>query len=80
MTDEKDENDKAARAAEIVPLRARRPCPICGQPSEREAYPFCSKRCKDVDLHRWLSGAYAIAATDGEDSETDGGLPPPTER
>jgi endogenous inhibitor of DNA gyrase (YacG/DUF329 family) len=37
-----------------------RPCPICGKPSVAEFHPFCSARCKDVDLNRWLSGAYVI--------------------
>ena len=37
-----------------------RPCPICGKPRTARYDPFCSKRCADVDLHRWLKGAYAI--------------------
>ena len=41
----------------------KRPCPECGKPSARETYPFCSTRCKDVDLNRWLTGAYVIPAT-----------------
>lgn len=52
--------------ANVTPLRARRPCPECGRPSMREFYPFCSSRCKDVDLNRWLSGAYAIPVRDEE--------------
>ncbi|HKH80203.1 MAG TPA: DNA gyrase inhibitor YacG [Methylovirgula sp.] len=39
-----------------------RPCPICGRPSSFAARPFCSKRCADIDLHRWFSGAYAVPA------------------
>ena len=35
-------------------------CPICGKPSLEAAKPFCSERCRDVDLNRWLSGSYAI--------------------
>lgn len=42
------------------------PCPICGKPAQPEYRPFCSKRCADVDLQRWLSGRYAIPATDDE--------------
>ncbi|MGA8999198.1 MAG: DNA gyrase inhibitor YacG, partial [Pseudolabrys sp.] len=34
-------------------------CPICGKPVEPAFKPFCSKRCADIDLHRWLSGVYA---------------------
>jgi uncharacterized protein len=35
-------------------------CPICGAPSNAEYRPFCSRRCADVDLARWLRGAYVI--------------------
>ncbi|MEM6943076.1 MAG: DNA gyrase inhibitor YacG [Pseudomonadota bacterium] len=39
-------------------------CPICGRPQDIKMKPFCSKRCADVDLGRWLSGSYAIPAED----------------
>jgi endogenous inhibitor of DNA gyrase (YacG/DUF329 family) len=35
-------------------------CPICGKPQVEEHRPFCSKRCADVDLGRWLEGRYAV--------------------
>ena len=41
-------------------------CPICEQPMDTQGpkewpdWPFCSKRCKMVDLGRWLSGSYRI--------------------
>ncbi|GMG83382.1 DNA gyrase inhibitor YacG [Paralimibaculum aggregatum] len=35
-------------------------CPICGAPREAKWRPFCSKRCADVDLGKWLKGAYAV--------------------
>ena len=41
-------------------------CPICGRPVEAEFRPFCSRRCADLDLQRWLSGRYAIPASDDE--------------
>lgn len=43
-------------------------CPICSKPQTLEYRPFCSKRCADVDLQRWFSGAYAVPSeeTDGE--------------
>jgi endogenous inhibitor of DNA gyrase (YacG/DUF329 family) len=49
-------------------------CPICGQPSTPEARPFCSKRCAQIDLHRWLSGRYVIPAAQEEaaSEEADG--------
>jgi uncharacterized protein len=51
-------------------------CPICGKPPAPGVRPFCSRRCADVDLHRWLAGRYAIPAAADEDEE---GLPPPGE-
>lgn len=36
------------------------PCPICGRAASAESRPFCSPRCAQVDLGRWLSGSYAI--------------------
>lgn len=44
-----------------------RKCPICSRPSEAAFKPFCSKRCSDVDLGRWLNGSYTVP--DGEDDE-----------
>jgi uncharacterized protein len=47
--------------------RPAKPCPICGKPAERAFRPFCSPRCRDVDLNRWLSGRYVIPARDDEE-------------
>lgn len=44
-----------------------RGCPNCRAPAAKDYMPFCSKRCADVDLHRWLSGGYAIPAVEGDD-------------
>lgn len=41
-------------------------CPVCGKPAVEAFKPFCSKRCADVDLNRWLSGSYVISARDDE--------------
>jgi endogenous inhibitor of DNA gyrase (YacG/DUF329 family) len=55
-----------------VRLRPRRPCPVCGKPSQQKYHPFCSARCADVDLHRWLGGTYAIPAEEtGADTEDE---------
>jgi endogenous inhibitor of DNA gyrase (YacG/DUF329 family) len=35
-------------------------CPECGKPADPRTLPFCSARCRDVDLNRWLSGRYVI--------------------
>ena len=42
-------------------------CPICGKPADAVLRPFCSKRCADVDLHRWLSGVYVVPVTEDEE-------------
>ncbi len=48
-------------------------CPICGKPRTEAAAPFCSKRCADVDLHRWLQGVYAVPAVEDDgDAENEG--------
>lgn len=44
-------------------------CPICGGLTAPDFRPFCSRRCADVDLARWLNGAYAIPVTDADDDE-----------
>jgi endogenous inhibitor of DNA gyrase (YacG/DUF329 family) len=44
-------------------------CPICGKETNPEVRPFCSKRCADVDLARWLNGNYAVPSDDPEDIE-----------
>jgi endogenous inhibitor of DNA gyrase (YacG/DUF329 family) len=35
-------------------------CPICGRPRDAKLRPFCSKRCADIDLSKWLKGEYTI--------------------
>ncbi len=49
-----------------------RACPICNRPTQDEYAPFCSKRCADVDLQRWFSGAYAIPAAEPEEGAAEG--------
>lgn len=46
-----------------------KPCPVCGKPAVAAHRPFCSARCRQVDLGRWLSGGYAIPATEEEPPE-----------
>jgi endogenous inhibitor of DNA gyrase (YacG/DUF329 family) len=45
-------------------------CPICGKEAAAEFRPFCSRRCADVDLSRWLRGGYAIPGS--RESDEDG--------
>jgi endogenous inhibitor of DNA gyrase (YacG/DUF329 family) len=54
-----------------------RVCPICGKPADQAFKPFCSKRCADVDLNRWLKGVYAVPVKDNDDE--DGERPPDSE-
>lgn len=57
----------------LVPFpdrRARkRKCPICSRTPQTEHEPFCSKRCKDEDMSRWLTGGYRIPTNDLPDPE-----------
>ncbi len=48
---------------------AKIPCPICRKPADELFRPFCSKRCADVDLHRWFSGSYAVPVTEDEEED-----------
>jgi endogenous inhibitor of DNA gyrase (YacG/DUF329 family) len=50
---------------------AARPCPICGKRADGAHRPFCSKRCADVDLQRWLAGVYVIPATEDENGAAE---------
>lgn len=60
-----------------------RRCPTCEAPAQRRFRPFCSKRCQDLDLGRWLRGSYRIpteeaagdATVEGDDDD-DGFLGP----
>lgn len=58
--------------------RPEKACPICGKPTDHAVRPFCSKRCADVDLHRWLGGHYAVPVIE-EDGEEGAGNSPSTQ-
>jgi len=70
MTDEPDSEELDRR---VVPLPrkdgGRRLCPICKAPAVHRYRPFCSQRCADVDLGRWVKGNYAIPTEEAPDSE-----------
>ncbi len=55
-------------------------CPVCAKQSDQKYRPFCSRRCADVDLGRWLTGSYAIPVAESEDdptpSDKDPDIPP----
>ncbi|URK88593.1 DNA gyrase inhibitor YacG [Rhizobium sp. RCAM05350] len=64
-------SDETKGASNVAPLRKTVPCPECKRPSHREHYPFCSDRCRNVDLNRWLKGSYAIPVADDESKASD---------
>jgi endogenous inhibitor of DNA gyrase (YacG/DUF329 family) len=51
----------------LTPAAGR--CPICGKPAAEKTRPFCSARCRDVDLHRWLSGRYIVPGSENDEEE-----------
>jgi endogenous inhibitor of DNA gyrase (YacG/DUF329 family) len=58
--------------SEGVALKGRALCPICAtREAQPDFAPFCSKRCADVDLNRWLGGVYAIPVTEVDDEDGD---------
>ena len=60
----------AAKPASSKPASSK-PCPICGKPATAAAEPFCSPRCRDVDLNRWLSGSYVVPGKPEDDQDTE---------
>ena len=54
--------------AKVVPLK-RRPCPVCNKPEVTEYRPFCSKRCADIDLGKWMTGGYALPSEEPVEPE-----------
>lgn len=69
-----NDNQPKRVASASVPFVSK-PCPICAKPSVERYRPFCSKRCADVDLNRWLKGAYAIPVVVDEDEDGEGSAP-----
>jgi endogenous inhibitor of DNA gyrase (YacG/DUF329 family) len=65
------------RAAASSKRSGRGDCPICGAPPAARYRPFCSARCADVDLARWLNESYRVpgdaagATAESEESEPD---------
>ena len=62
----------AAQKAKAAKKKAK--CPICSKPAKAEFKPFCSKRCADVDLGKWLGEGYRIPTEEvqGFDDGYDG--------
>lgn len=55
-----------------TPSARLKPCPICNKLAVQAYRPFCSARCKTLDLHRWFSGGYAIPVVDEPDEDDAG--------
>ena len=81
-----------AAAADRPARKKTTTCPICGkplslsgrplsgEPQDHDYSPFCSKRCADIDLSRWLGGRYAIPGAPAGKAETDSEDDPDGER
>ena len=52
-------------------MKPRGRCPICGKDAAEKTRPFCSARCKAIDLNRWLSGHYVIPGSPADDDEAE---------
>ena len=63
--------DKLTPPIRAVRIEAK--CPVCSKPGDAKYRPFCSKRCADVDLGRWLKESYRVPTEEGPE---DGESPP----
>lgn len=61
-----------------TPARTPR-CPVCREPTVPEHRPFCSRRCADIDLTRWLKGSYVIAGGKADEDDLAEQKPAETE-
>ena len=46
-------------------------CPICHKPAAAASKPFCSVRCREVDLNKWFTGSYAVPAVELDDIDEE---------
>lgn len=58
---------------------ASKPCPLCGAPASARYRPFCSERCANLDLSRWLKGVYVIEGAPEPDEGEEAPARPPRE-
>jgi uncharacterized protein len=66
-----DKKDQMSQGTKSATKKSGR-CPICKAGTEAAFRPFCSSRCADIDLGKWLTGSYVIAVDDSSSSEDDG--------
>ena len=67
--------DLAARRAQKRQAKPRK-CPICGKPAVQASRPFCSERCRKIDLDRWRTEAYRVPSEEAPDPDA----PPPQDQ
>ena len=70
--------DRSAPPLRAVRIEAK--CPTCGKIGIAQYRPFCSKRCADIDLGRWLKESYRVPAEEVPDSEEPPDAPPGSSR
>jgi endogenous inhibitor of DNA gyrase (YacG/DUF329 family) len=64
---------KSGAGDRVTPLPAgRHRCPICGKPATARHQPFCSARCADIDLGRWLKESYRVAGEERPEDAPEG--------
>lgn len=64
---------KSGASDPVTPLSAgRRRCPICGKPAVARHQPFCSARCANIDLGRWLKEGYRVASEEHPEEQPEG--------
>lgn len=56
------------KTAKVIPLKGNK-CPICGKSATMDMRPFCSKRCSDLDLAKWLDGDYRVPTDEAPGDE-----------
>ena len=61
--------DAKPRTAAPKPRNRQRRCPVCRAPTARDYAPFCSRRCAEQDLARWLGGEYRIETDEAPSAE-----------
>jgi len=74
--------DRSAHPPPLRALRTTAKCPVCAREVLADYRPFCSKRCADIDLGRWLKEGYRVPTDDapGEDEPGSGRGPTGQER
>lgn len=65
--------DKAPPPLRVVRIAAK--CPVCGKPAQPNHKPFCTRRCADIDLGRWLKESYRVPTDETPEDEAVNSAP-----